>query len=241
MERGLDACLFDFGGTLDADGEPAVEQFHRAYRAAGGRRTLPEFEAIFRVSDRRVAEHPGIRGLGFSDTVEVQSLLLASLVPEERLRASAIADHVRTAVRAMARRNMQLLELVRARGLRTALVSNFTGNLECCIAELGLAPSFDAIVDSAVVGVRKPNPKIFTIALEQLGVEPPRALMVGDNPSADIRGAAAIGMSTCWLAPLSRDVPEDCNPTFRIESLAALPEALDALRSTLNARRECTA
>lgn len=220
----FDAVLFDFGGTLDADGEPAVEQFHRAYHLAGGRRTRDEFGAIFRESDRRLAEYPGIRRLGFRDAVAAQSALIATLVCDtEHVDASLIAATVHDAAITIARRNATILGELRSRGLRTALVSNFTGNLDCCVAELALAPAFDVVIDSAIVGIRKPDPRIFALALDHLGVDASRALMVGDNPFADIQGAAAAGMSTCWLAPLTRAAPDGCTPTFRIESLSDLP------------------
>jgi putative hydrolase of the HAD superfamily len=238
----FDAVLLDFGGTLDADGEPAVEQFHRAYRTAGGRRSGDEFDRVFRESDRQLAAHSGIARLGFRDSVEQQSRLIAALVSgNERVDASAMAGMVHAAACATAERNVRILEQLRDRGMRTALVSNFTGNLARCVAELGLAHVFDAIVDSAVVGVRKPDARIFTIALERLGVGPSRALMVGDNPYADIGGAAAAGIATCWLAPLARAVPEGCAPTFRIARLGELMDHLE--RGVYDARhttRQCT-
>jgi FMN phosphatase YigB (HAD superfamily) len=91
------------------------------------------------------------------------------------------------------------------------------------------------------VGFRKPDPRIFTRALEALGVQASSALMVGDNPFADIRGAAGAGMSTCWLAPLTRAVPEGCEPTFRIESLRELPDLLQRAPHPTSHAPQCTA
>jgi FMN phosphatase YigB (HAD superfamily) len=64
--------------------------------------------------------------------------------------------------------------------------------------------------------------------------------MVGDNPFADIRAAASLGMSTCWLAPLARAVPEGCSPTFRISRLSELLAQLQ-LAPFSSASAPCTA
>src|SRR5690348_6708661 len=224
----FDAVLFDFGGTLDADGVPSVEQFFAAYREAGGRKTLGEFQPLFRDSDRVIAEDPSTRARGFRDTIQEQSRLLVALGGEKHLVARTIAASVHRAVITVVERNVVLLRALRERGLRLGVISNFTGNLDRCLADLGVAPYFDVIMDSAIVGSRKPDARIFSLALTQLGVDAPRALMVGDNPSADIRAAALLGMATCWLAPSSRPVLDGCVPTYRIERLADLLPLIDA-------------
>lgn len=222
------AVLFDFGGTLDADGDPSIEQFRRAYRQAGGQRSDCDFESVFRESDRRLAADAKTRSLGFRDTVTAQSRLLVWLMRHtERLDALQIAATVVEAARSAAERNLLVLQALRTRGILTAIVSNFTGNLDHCVVELGLAPAIDLIVDSAVVGVRKPDPAIFALALQQLHVDARHALMVGDNPFADIRAASALGISTCWLAPLARMAPDGCPSTFRIARLVDLLARLE--------------
>lgn len=222
------AVLFDFGGTLDADGAPSVEQFLRAYRAAGGRRGSDEFEVIFGESDRRLATDPATSTLGFREAIAAQSHSIAELARgTEALDAARIGDRVERGAVAVAERNVEVLRTLRTAGCRIGVVSNFTGNLERCLTELKLAPLIDVVLDSAVVGVRKPDSKIFIMALQQLGAEPARALMVGDNPFVDVRPAAALGMATCWIAASARAVPEGCAPTFRIERLPQLLEHLE--------------
>lgn len=223
----LEAVLFDFGGTLDAEGVPAIEQFRRGYSASGGRRSPEEFEAFFRESDRRLAAEPAILTFGFHQTIAAQSQLLAKLMDDEPLDAARIATLVHDAAARAAERSGAVLQSLRSRGLHIGVISNFTGNLDRCLRELGLAAHVDVAIDSAVVGVRKPERAIFLLALERLGVQPGGALMVGDNPYADIRAAASIGLATCWLAPLTRSVPEGCAPTFRITRLVDLLALLE--------------
>ena len=82
---------------------------------------------------------------------------------------------------------------LRARGLELAVVSNWDIGLAEHLNRIGAASYFSAIVTSAEAGAAKPDPSVFRLALERLGVEPGRALHVGDEP-ADEEGARAAGM-----------------------------------------------
>ncbi len=86
------------------------------------------------------------------------------------------------------------LHRLRERHLRLAIVSNFDSRLTRICAGLEIASCFDAIVASSQVGHAKPDPRIFAIALERLGVEAGEALHVGDSESLDIAGAQAAGL-----------------------------------------------
>lgn len=83
---------------------------------------------------------------------------------------------------------------LRARGLRLACVSNWDVSLGDALAAAGLAALLHAVVSSAEAGAPKPDPRAFRLALERLGIEPARALHVGDD-EADRRGAAAAGLA----------------------------------------------
>lgn len=85
------------------------------------------------------------------------------------------------------------LEELRSRGIALAMVSNWDCALHEHVERLGLAHYFTTIVASAVVGAEKPDPRPFRVALDALGVEPRRAVHVGDEAN-DEQGAAAAGM-----------------------------------------------
>jgi putative hydrolase of the HAD superfamily len=87
----------------------------------------------------------------------------------------------------------QALERLRAAGLRLACVSNWDYLLPEQIGSAGLAGQLEAIVSSAEAGAAKPDPAVFHIALERLGVEPREALHIGDQ-EVDEEGALAAGM-----------------------------------------------
>ena len=222
--RGI--VLFDFGGTLDADGDRWAVRFHRAYAQAGGRLGLAAFEPLFREADRRLEADPAVRSMGFRAMVGAQTELLRELVPDARTIAlDAAADRFHQESVAAVTRNRDVLEQL-ARDHRLGVVSNFTGNLDRCLAELGLAPLFAVIADSLIVGCSKPDPRLFLHALGALGATPEAAWMVGDNFEADIRPAATLGLATCWLTSPGRDAPTAGVATHRIARLADLPPLL---------------
>ena len=218
--------LFDFGGTLDADGVHWAPRFHAAYQSAGGGLDYPAFEPCFRASDLELERLPGIRSLGFRAMIEAQARLVCRLVADgARVEAGAIAASFHAAAVATAARNRPVLDRL-SRGHRLGVVSNFTGNLGVCLDELDLGRWFEVVTDSALAGVSKPDPRIFGETLERLGVPPAGAWMVGDNYESDIRPAVALGMRTCWLAPPDRPAPPGPAPTARIARLTDVETAL---------------
>jgi putative hydrolase of the HAD superfamily len=93
-------------------------------------------------------------------------------------------------------------------GIPLAIVSNANGTVEEVLLEQAVCQVGDGdgvpvatVVDSTVVGVQKPDPAIFTFALDALGVEPGRAVYVGDTHKNDVRGALAAGMVPVLLDP----------------------------------------
>ena len=89
------------------------------------------------------------------------------------------------------------LTRLRRCGLALAVVANFDLTLHDRLEQLGLRFAFSTVVTPADAGAGKPDPRIFTLALERLGVAPERALHIGDG-SVDEAGAAAAGMNFAW-------------------------------------------
>jgi len=221
------AVLFDFGGTLDGDGLHWPLRFHIAYREAGGEVAFRDFESLFKSVDRDLAELPKIRTMGQRAAIAATAALLIERLPDGGdVNVVRVIDTLHTAVLATIARNRPMLERLAAR-YRLGVVSNFTGNLEPCLAELGIRPLFQSLADSTLVGAAKPDPKIFHVVLDELDVKPEDTWMVGDNPEADIRPAALLGMRTIWLAPESRPTPEGLKPTKRVAKLTDIESYLD--------------
>ncbi len=121
----------------------------------------------------------------------------------------------------------EALETLRKRGFRLAVVSNGDGQAPRRLREAGLARYFEEIIDSGNVGVEKPDPRIFLLTLERLGVEPMEAVHVGDFYQVDVLGARKAGLREGILIDPYGDWEEaDCP---RIPSVAHLPPLLARL------------
>ena len=109
---------------------------------------------------------------------------------------------------------------VRALGLRAAVVSNSDGRAREHLEALGVDAGLEFVVDSQLVGVEKPDPRIFGLALARLGLPPERALYVGDLRSVDAAGARAAGMPFVLLDPFGDyAAPGEA----AVDAIAALP------------------
>jgi putative hydrolase of the HAD superfamily len=119
------------------------------------------------------------------------------------------------------------LEALRTR-YRLGLITNGPSEIQRRkIERFGLRNYLDVLIVSEEEGVAKPDPAIFVLALEQLGVGPDAALFVGDSPEHDLRGAAAAGMAYIWMNPGRAALPTGLAPPLAvIEQLAELPGLL---------------
>jgi putative hydrolase of the HAD superfamily len=102
------------------------------------------------------------------------------------------------------------------------LVTNFYGNMNSVLKEFGIDRYFAGIVESAVEGVRKPNPDIFRLAVNRLGVLPADAVMIGDSLSKDIIPAMEVGCKTIWLKGEQwedESVSATCSPDYIVSTL----------------------
>jgi FMN phosphatase YigB (HAD superfamily) len=222
------AILFDMGGTLDGDGQHWLERFVALYRGAGV--TLPRetLRAAFDEAERRANSDSTITSSDFRQMIELyvkwqlDHLGLTNSGLEHDLIAG-FSGPVRKAVAA----NVSLLAELAERGFELGVVSNGCGNVEKLCADFGYTPFLSAIVDSRCVGVCKPDPAIFTHALQKLRREPGETMMVGDSFERDIVPAKQLGMKTAWLEGADRrDCPDPSLVDFRLHALGDLRTAL---------------
>jgi HAD superfamily hydrolase (TIGR01509 family) len=110
------------------------------------------------------------------------------------------------------------LASLRARGLVVGCVSNSNGTVAALLAKVGLQGVLDFVLDSGVVGVEKPDPEIFRIALRQAGVAASDAMHVGDLYAVDVVGARRAGIEAVLLDPLGRYAGRGCRTTPDVPS-----------------------
>jgi putative hydrolase of the HAD superfamily len=100
------------------------------------------------------------------------------------------------------------------------------------IKRSGIARYFRDILISGEVGLAKPDPGIFALAIERLQCRKDRILCVGDSPSSDIRGGNLAGIDTCWFAQPGAEYPmHEPPPLFRISDLRELLNFLPAVQA----------
>lgn len=221
----ITVILFDFGGTLDADGVAWKERFHRLYREEGVDISSEGFaRAFYKADDALVGRIPSTFSL--KDTVHrlahdvAQELDVRDQTTVERIAHRFMADaHERLTA------NMCVLQDLR-RHYRLGIVSNFYGNLSAVCREAGLDSYFQTIIDSEVVGYLKPSPEIFHAALRDLHAEASQTVFVGDSLHRDMAGARAVGMAHVWLTPQPIHQGGACCPNdpvaHRLEEVGAL-------------------
>jgi putative hydrolase of the HAD superfamily len=139
----------------------------------------------------------------------------------ETLRRMHHEDHLWTHVQ---EGTVEAIVRMREMRYRLGVVSNADGRVAALLQRLGLAELVEFVIDSHVVGVSKPDPRIFRMGADRLGLEPGQCLYVGDLYAIDVLGARAAGLQPLLLDPFGRLAQWD--DVERIASVAELPEWL---------------
>jgi putative hydrolase of the HAD superfamily len=214
MKEPVETLLFDFGGTLDANGVSWKERFYTFYRAEGLDMAADAFESTFFAADDALVGSLA-SATDLSGTVHA---LVANLESElarrgagadkagvangrsNRDRSGRVASRFLSEASAAFARNRPVLQALRQR-YRLGIVSNFYGNLEGVCHSAGLASLFAVLVDSHCVGAEKPDPAIFQVALDTLRAATGTTVFVGDSLRRDREGARRTGMRFVWMLP----------------------------------------
>jgi len=227
MSTALKAVFFDYGGTLDADGIAWKARFWPLYRRFGVHVPPDRFDrAFYRADDSLTAEADA--SLRLDEVIQLQvTRVLRNLDISDTLLAAQIAGAFFEDSLAAVRRNLGLLKRLRSR-YRLGIISNNYGNLDAICRQTGLSDFIKVMVDSAQVGVSKPDTRIFYAALEALDVLPEAAVMVGDSLARDVRGARNVGMRAVWLMGRRTCRPPADPACAIISTLAELPKVLSS-------------
>ena len=226
--RGIKAIFFDAGGTLihldsshicglindELESQPSPAIFRHA-----------QFVAMSRVAELVAA------GRGSTENLkrEFYSTLLPKIGVSESRLAGAIECVLKTALAEMLWRTADestasALDQLKERGLILAVVSNSDGRIERAFEQAGLTSYFDFFIDSFLVGVEKPDPAIFQLAIERAAVAPHEAAYVGDLYDVDVMGARAAGLVPVLYDPYNLNKGADC---LTIRAISDLIPMLD--------------
>ena len=131
-----------------------------------------------------------------------ESLFLSLSDSEIHQIAGDMARYINAKTLALLNENRQVLEHLKQKGYPMVLVSNFYGNINQVLKDAGIDGYFEDVIESAVVGVRKPNPAIFALGVFALDLPASQVLVVGDTYGKDIIPAHKLGCHTLWIKGL---------------------------------------
>ena len=206
----IKGIIFDYGGTLDTNGVHWFHIFRKVYAVHLPQITEERLREAYVYGERYLATHRVIEPADdflamLRKKVAIQ--LSALGIEDEELTkriATACDDIVRTQMEA----TREVLDALAMR-YPMVLVSNFYGNIQAVLASYGLDGYFKEIVESAVVGIRKPNPQIFALGVEALAMQPEEVVVVGDSYGKDMAPAHSIGCHTVWLKGQGWDATDE--------------------------------
>ena len=214
---------FGIGVADDEEVEPGVSIHKQAFRDAYvyGERALavnpivtPDFHFEDILREKLILELNFLAGkklletgkddaekqakLGNDSDASSESLLLSLSDSEIHQIAVDMAHYINAKTLDLLQENKQVLEHLKQAGYPMVLVSNFYGNINQVLKDAGIDGYFKEVIESAVVGVRKPNPAIFALGVCALDLPASQVLVVGDTYSKDIMPAHKLGCHTLW-------------------------------------------
>ena len=253
----MKAIILDYGATIDSNGKHWAEVLWDSYTQASLPVTKDQFREAYIYGERYLSmmsvitpdqnffELMQVR-IGIQMDYMLQHGMLTQEILETTLRLTSdgeipimdkaeviqhFVDFMAGICYDYARRctldSFQVVEYLAGK-YDLALVSNFYGNLPAVVQDFGLQRCFKTIVDSTVVGIRKPDPQIFQLAIDQLGVPAKDVTVIGDSFDKDIQPALSLGCQAIWFRGDGWDADSDRVNDYqpRISNLLQLSDLL---------------
>ena len=198
----IKGILIDFGGTIDSDGIHWFNAFSNAYAMVADVPKEMLWDAYVN-TERTLGRNPIIKPTDtFCKTLQTKIALQTGYLQSKGIIITAqdtildtcynkVVKHISTVSKPVLEKLYTKYPMV--------LVTNFYGNMHTVLEEFGLLHLFKDVVESSVVGVRKPDPEIFRLGVKALGLEPAQTVMIGDSLDKDILPAQSIGCHTCEI------------------------------------------
>lgn len=233
----IKGVIFDYGGTLDTGGDHWSEVIWDAWQKAGIAADKAEFREVYVYAERELARtlhilpHHNFNDLlQIKMKIELQRLAELGHFPPAQIdqKAKEVADLCYASAKASVGKARPVLEALSKR-YPMVLVSNFYGNIATVLKDFGIDGYFRKIIESAVVGVRKPDPRIFALGVEALGLKPEEVLVIGDSLSKDIVPAEKAGCQAIWLKGKGWTAEEDA--ALHPNMIRSLDEVLGFMES----------
>lgn len=200
----INAVFFDFGGTLDTDGIHWSEKFWDVYQKFNLNITKKNYEYAYVESEKRIGGD-NYKIKSFFDVLYLQISHQFDVLKElgvfhsiDKDLLDKMVNSCYEDVRKTINSSKQLLELL-SNKYTLGIISNFYGNLKQVCKEFDIDSYITLFIDSKIVGLKKPDPSIYQLAVNTLHSNPEDLVMVGDSYDRDIIPAKSVGMKTIWL------------------------------------------
>ncbi len=225
--------IFDYGGTLDTGGQHWGQVLWHAYERHQVPVTEVQFREAYVYAERTLGRNPVIRpDFTFRQTLETKLRLQQEYLKVENEKYwQTILDDLYERTKTMTAQSREVLLQLKDHGLPMVLVSNFYGNMHTVLHEFGFDGLFHKVIESAVVGIRKPDPRIFLLGVEALGLKPEKVTVVGDSLDKDIMPAHEAGCQTIWLRGEGWTSASHNGDCPYCETINALDEILEMIKT----------
>lgn len=237
----IKGVIFDYGGTIDTNGIHWGEVIAEQYRLAGIELERELYRNAYVHGERSLAKAPVIASQDTFHTllrkkISIQFEYLKEQTQSEQFtdeNAEKIADGCYSRVKETLETSRGIIASF-AKKFPMVLVTNFYGNMPVVLNEFGLEDFFKCIVESSVVGIRKPDPALFAMGVEALHIAAEEIVVIGDSYRKDIYPALTLGCKTVWLKNLcweEEPIIEGYAPTAIINDIAQLPDIIAEINS----------
>lgn len=201
--------IFDYGGTIDTNSRHWAEVLWEKYQEFNVPVDKASFREAYVHGERSLAKFPLIKPEhNFHDMLNIKlNIQISYLIDNGKIDGSlaekynyakSIADSSYRYVLDVLQKTRPVVEQLSSE-YKLVLVSNFYGNIETVLKDFGLYDYFSGIIESSVVGVRKPDPAIYRLGVEAIGLPAGEVLVVGDSFSKDVIPAKSVGCKVAWL------------------------------------------
>lgn len=207
----IKGIIFDYGGTIDSNGKHWAEVLWESYQDQQVPVKREQFREAYVYGERYLATNLVITAqdnfyilLEKKVRIQVEYLIDKGFLGGNDKTEGyilAISKQCYNFVKDLLRKEIAILTALKNR-YQMVLVSNFYGNVQSVLSDFGLLGYFDAIIESAVVGIRKPDPAIFKLGIEALSLPASSVVVIGDSYAKDIVPASENGCQTIWLKGL---------------------------------------
>ena len=212
----IEGIIFDFGGTIDTGGIHWFHKFLQIYDKFDLKIDEIKFRDVYIYGERNLDRNSITKDTSFYDVWKMKIAGQLDYIGKEGITdikssdkmIKALADNCYEEVQSSIENKKELISKLSGK-YQTAMVSNFYGNIEKVLGEFGMDSLLRTVMDSAVSGIRKPEPQRVREALKEMGLSPESTVVTGDSYDKDIAPAKSIGCNTIWLDVKGWKKPED--------------------------------